>query len=121
MQTEHLRLINAIAESCPTPEQAFAFHLALFQSGLENEIYVLRRASATYYPVLHLHLSRYVKLARSARFNLGANLLKYVEWSTLSRAELEILDVRARQDAAEAKAKELAGRRVEKRYLDVQF
>jgi hypothetical protein len=40
VQAAHFRLINAIAKSCPTVEEAFTFHNNLFESGLERVLLV---------------------------------------------------------------------------------
>lgn len=39
-QTAHLRLINSLARSCPTIEEAFKLHDDLFSSGLERVLMV---------------------------------------------------------------------------------
>ncbi|BGP17556.1 hypothetical protein JCM10213_004097 [Rhodosporidiobolus nylandii] len=87
----HFRLINAIARTCPTIEAAFAFHNQLFESGFERVLFTLRRASLVYYQSLHLEMSRYISLARSARFNLGARILQCLDRRFLSREELMVL------------------------------
>ncbi|SCV73429.1 BQ2448_7355 [Microbotryum intermedium] len=92
----HFRLINALANACPTPDMAFAFHQELFESGFERILLTLRRASLVYYPTLHLELSRYISLARSVRFNLGARVLACIDARTLSREEHYVLEL-ARQ------------------------
>ncbi|GAA5980792.1 hypothetical protein JCM11641_002653 [Rhodosporidiobolus odoratus] len=88
----HFRLINAIARTCPTIEAAFAFHNQLFESGFERVLFTLRRASLVYYQTLHLEMSRYISLARSARFNLGARILGCLDRRFLSRQELMVLE-----------------------------
>ncbi|BGP49355.1 hypothetical protein JCM10450v2_005243 [Rhodotorula kratochvilovae] len=75
----HFRLINAIARTCPTIDDAFAFHEQLFTSGFERVLFTLRRASLVYYQSLHLEMSRYISLARAARFNLGPRILACVD------------------------------------------
>ncbi|GAA6010045.1 hypothetical protein JCM10207_007534 [Rhodosporidiobolus poonsookiae] len=87
----HFRLINAIARTCPTVEAAFHFHNQLFESGFERVLFTLRRASLVYYQSLHLEMSRYISLARAARFNLGARILACLDRRFLSREELMVL------------------------------
>ncbi|GAA5827370.1 hypothetical protein JCM11251_003784 [Rhodosporidiobolus azoricus] len=87
----HFRLINAIARTCPTREAAFAFHNQLFESGFERVLFTLRRASLVYYQSLHLEMSRYISLARSAHFNLGARILACLDRRFLSPQELMVL------------------------------
>ncbi|KAI5481888.1 hypothetical protein MNV49_000165 [Pseudohyphozyma bogoriensis] len=89
--TAHFKLINAIARTCPTAEDAFNFHNHLFESGIERTILILRRASQTYYQNLHLELARYLSLARSVRFNLGPRVLSCLDPSTLSEPELRVI------------------------------
>ncbi|GAA6015639.1 hypothetical protein JCM11491_007180 [Sporobolomyces phaffii] len=89
--TAHFRLINAIARTCPTPEAAFAFHDQLFQSGFERVLFTLRRASLVYYQSLHLEMSRYIALARSARFNLGPRILSCLDRRFLRQEELMVV------------------------------
>ncbi|GAA5929946.1 uncharacterized protein JCM15063_004674 [Sporobolomyces koalae] len=89
--TAHLRLINAIARTCPTVEAAFAFHDNLFQSGFERVLFTLRRASLVYYQSLHLEMSRYISLARSARFNLGPRILSCLDRRFLRQEELMVV------------------------------
>lgn len=61
----------------------------------------LRRASLVYYGTLHLELSRYISLARSARFNLGPIILQRLDQGTLSRAEQAV--VQAEKDRVAVK------------------
>ncbi|GAA5948889.1 hypothetical protein JCM3765_003942 [Sporobolomyces pararoseus] len=89
--TAHLRLINAIARTCPTVEAAFVFHDQLFQSGFERVLFTLRRASLVYYQSLHLEMSRYIALARSARFNLGPRILSCLDRRFLRQEELMVV------------------------------
>ncbi|KAF6759877.1 armadillo-type protein [Ephemerocybe angulata] len=73
--TTHLRFINAIAATVADlkmPKEhelsAYRFHSDLFLSGLERIILISRKASTTYYPTLHLELSRYVNHALNAGY-----------------------------------------------------
>ncbi|GAA5914749.1 hypothetical protein JCM5296_003855 [Sporobolomyces johnsonii] len=96
--TAHFRLINAIARTCSTVEAAFAFHDQLFQSGFERVLFTLRRASLVYYQSLHLEMSRYISLARSAQFNLGPRILACLDRRSLSRQELMVLQMVEQRD-----------------------
>ncbi|KAG5646973.1 hypothetical protein DXG03_001696 [Asterophora parasitica] len=65
--TIHMKLINAISTTVADlsfPKEhdhsAYRFHDDLFLSGLERIILISRKASATYYPTLHLELARYI-------------------------------------------------------------
>ncbi|GAA6052966.1 hypothetical protein JCM3770_001152 [Rhodotorula araucariae] len=87
----HFRLINAIARTCPTIDDAFAFHEQLFLSGFERVLFTLRRASLVYYQTLHLEMSRYISLARAAHFNLGARILACVDRRSLRPEEHLVL------------------------------
>ncbi|GAA6028804.1 hypothetical protein JCM8097_007404 [Rhodosporidiobolus ruineniae] len=89
--TAHFRLINALARSAPTMEAAFRFHNELFDSGFERVLFTLRRASLVYYQSLHLEMSRYISLARSAQFNLGARILQCLDRRFLSAQEVMVL------------------------------
>ncbi|GAA5875319.1 hypothetical protein JCM8547_003203 [Rhodosporidiobolus lusitaniae] len=89
--TAHFRLINAVARTAPTIEEAFRFHNQLFESGFERVLFTLRRASVVYYQSLHLEMSRYISLARSAQFNLGARILACLDRRFLSPQELMVL------------------------------
>ncbi|BGP33256.1 hypothetical protein JCM10296v2_005050 [Rhodotorula toruloides] len=89
--TAQFRLINAIARTCPTVEAAFAFHEQLFMSGFERVLFTLRRASLVYYQSLHLEMSRYISLARSARFNLGPRILACLDRRFLRPEEQMVL------------------------------
>ncbi|GAA5999718.1 uncharacterized protein JCM10292_003716 [Rhodotorula paludigena] len=89
--TAHLRLINALARTYSTSEEAFAFHDQLFMSGFERVLFTLRRASLVYYQSLHLEMSRYISLARSADFNLGPRLLACLDRRTLRPEEQLVL------------------------------
>ncbi|KAM0747108.1 hypothetical protein T439DRAFT_329352 [Meredithblackwellia eburnea MCA 4105] len=91
--TVHLRLVNAIARTCPDAEAAFQFHDQLFESGFEHVLFTLRRASTTYYAPLHLELARYINLARSSGFFLlPPRILGWIDPSTLCREERHSLD-----------------------------
>ncbi|KAF8656259.1 hypothetical protein AX16_002695 [Volvariella volvacea WC 439] len=75
--TTHLRFINAIAksvESLGLPKDnelsAWRFHHDLFLSGFERIILISRKASTTFYPALHLELSRYINYAARAGYEL---------------------------------------------------
>ncbi|GAA5889587.1 hypothetical protein JCM6882_007077 [Rhodosporidiobolus microsporus] len=103
--TAHFRLINAIARTCPTVEAAFAFHNQLFESGFERVLFTLRRASLVYYQSLHLEMSRYISLARSAHFNLGARILACLDRRFLSQQELMVLhQVEAQRKSFESRS-----------------
>ncbi|TFK70322.1 hypothetical protein BDN72DRAFT_958920 [Pluteus cervinus] len=75
--TTHLRFINAVAKSVADlnyPKEselsAWRFHSDLFLSGLERIILIARKASSTFYPTLHLELSRYIAHAARAGYEL---------------------------------------------------
>ncbi|CAK5268292.1 unnamed protein product [Mycena citricolor] len=75
--TTHLKLINATSKSVAElnmPKEhehsAFRFHQDLFLSGFERIILISRKASATYYPTLHLELARYVAHCARAGYEL---------------------------------------------------
>ncbi|KAK7061495.1 Drf-GBD domain-containing protein [Favolaschia claudopus] len=75
--TTHLRLINAIAKTVAelnlpkdNDHSAYRFHADLFLSGFERIILISRKASATYYPTLHLELARYVAYCGRAGYEL---------------------------------------------------
>lgn len=75
--TTHFRLINALAKAAIDLDlpmehalSAYQLHVDLFLSGLERIVLIARKASATYYPTLHLELSRYIALAAEAHFEL---------------------------------------------------
>ncbi|GAA6059961.1 hypothetical protein JCM10212_001310 [Sporobolomyces blumeae] len=91
--TAHFRLLNAVARTCPTVQAAFAFHEQLFQSGFERVLFTLRRASLVYYQSLHLEMSRYISLARSARFNLGPRILSCLDRRSLRPEELLVVQM----------------------------
>ncbi|KZP00382.1 hypothetical protein CALVIDRAFT_475841 [Calocera viscosa TUFC12733] len=83
--TTHLRFINATAKSAidqsvpPTSDlSARRFHEDLFASGFERILATIRKASTTYYPTLHLEISRYMHLAIHARFELPWSLSRLV-------------------------------------------
>lgn len=92
--TAHLRLINALARSCTSTKDERAYHLALFDSGLERILLVrcrlcprtdahktLRKASTRFYPQLHLELARYIATARNCGFSLGPQILRHLDES----------------------------------------
>lgn len=54
-------------------------------------VQALRRASLVYYQSLHLEMSRYISLARSADFNLGPRLLACLDRRTLRPEEQLVL------------------------------
>ncbi|TFK27799.1 hypothetical protein FA15DRAFT_635109 [Coprinopsis marcescibilis] len=73
----HLKFINALAASVadlnmPKDHElsAYHFHADLFLSGLERILVISRKASTTYYPTLHLEISRYVNRAVEAGYEL---------------------------------------------------
>ncbi|GAA5908120.1 hypothetical protein JCM8208_003695 [Rhodotorula glutinis] len=100
----HFRLINAIARACPTQQAAFDFHEQLFLSGFERVLSTLRRASLVYYQTLHLEMSRYISLARSAHFNLGPRILASVDRRFLSAEERLVLRQADERRAAAARS-----------------
>ncbi|GAA5987241.1 hypothetical protein JCM10908_001874 [Rhodotorula pacifica] len=89
--TAHLRLVNEVARTCPSQAAAFAFHEQLFLSGFERVLFTLRRASLVYYQSLHLEMSRYISLARSAHFNLGPRILACLDRRFLRPEEQMVL------------------------------
>ncbi|THH13141.1 hypothetical protein EW146_g7046 [Bondarzewia mesenterica] len=77
--TTHFRLVNAISKAAAgldLPKEhelsAHQLHVDFFLSGIERIILasIARKASATYYPILHLELARYIALAAEANFEL---------------------------------------------------
>ncbi|KAJ6624077.1 armadillo-type protein [Mycena sp. CBHHK59/15] len=75
--TTHLKLINSIAKAVAdlnlpkdNDHSAYRFHADLFLSGFERIILISRKASATYYPTLHLELARYVAHCGRAGYEL---------------------------------------------------
>ncbi|KAH7913769.1 armadillo-type protein [Hygrophoropsis aurantiaca] len=75
--TTHLKLINAIAKAVHElnlPKEhdmsAYRFHADLFASGFERIILISRKASAAYYPTLHLELARYISWTGFARYEI---------------------------------------------------
>ncbi|KAM0791720.1 hypothetical protein ACM66B_003989 [Microbotryomycetes sp. NB124-2] len=102
----HFQLVNAIARNCASTEEAFQFHNDLFESGFERVLLTLRRASTTYYPMLHLELSRYVALARSVRFNLGPRILSCIDARSLRPEERMVVQVAQQRAAATAAAQQ---------------
>lgn len=83
--TTHLRLINAIAraaEDLNMPKDhdysSYRFHCDLFLSGFERIILIARKASMTYYPSLHLELSRYIAHALRAGCELPYTLSRLI-------------------------------------------
>lgn len=51
----------------------------------------MRRASLVFYQTLHLEMSRYISLARSAHFNLGPRILACLDRRFLSAEERLVL------------------------------
>lgn len=121
-QASHFRLLNALVKTCPTREEAFRLHNDLFDSGLERVLLVsafavhlliprssltdpqtLRRASLVYYQSLHLEMSRYISLARSAGFNLGPRILACLDVRTLGREEQMVLSMFKNREAETAR------------------
>ncbi|KAG7098442.1 hypothetical protein E1B28_000393 [Marasmius oreades] len=83
--TAHLKLVNAIAQAAADlnmPKEhdlsAYKLHSDLFLSGFERIVLISRKASTTYYPTLHLELSRYVVYAGRAGFELPWTLSRLV-------------------------------------------
>ena len=75
--TAHLRFLNATAKAAadlglPAEHElsAHRFHSDLFSSGLERVLLIARKASTTYYPTLHLEISRYLAHSAHARYEL---------------------------------------------------
>ncbi|EIN10067.1 hypothetical protein PUNSTDRAFT_86614 [Punctularia strigosozonata HHB-11173 SS5] len=83
--TLQFKLINAIAQAAhdlgkPKEHElsAHQFHADLFLSGIERILLIARKASATYYPTLHLEISRYVAWAGRAGFEMPWTLSRLV-------------------------------------------
>jgi len=83
--TAHLRLLNAFvkaAQDLNMPKEhelsAHQLHVDLFLSGIERVLLIARKASTTYYPTLHLEISRYVDLAGLARYELPWTLSRLI-------------------------------------------
>ncbi|KZV59875.1 hypothetical protein PENSPDRAFT_644700 [Peniophora sp. CONT] len=75
--TSHFRLLNAVSKAAQDlgrpqdhPDSAYQLHTDLFLSGLERILLIARKASATYYPTLHLEIARYTALATQTRYEL---------------------------------------------------
>ncbi|KAF8071848.1 armadillo-type protein [Lyophyllum atratum] len=75
--TTHMKLVNAISKAAADlnlpkdhDHSAYRFHSDLFLSGLERIILISRKASATYYPTLHLELARYIDHAVRSGYEL---------------------------------------------------
>ncbi|KAF5382020.1 hypothetical protein D9615_004437 [Tricholomella constricta] len=75
--TTHMKLINAISTATADlnlpkdhDHSAYRLHTDLFLSGLERIILISRKASATYYPNLHLELARYIDHAVRSGYEL---------------------------------------------------
>ncbi|ORX36928.1 armadillo-type protein [Kockovaella imperatae] len=64
----HFRLLNRFCSQMARedPEKATHLHGELLMSGLDRILVTMRKASTTYYPTLHLELSRYVAHLRAA-------------------------------------------------------
>jgi hypothetical protein len=73
--------------------------LALSDHLFSTEGQTLRRASLVYYQSLHLEMSRYLALARSARFNLGPRILGCLDARTLGPEERMVLQQAQRRQA----------------------
>ncbi|KAI0255156.1 armadillo-type protein [Lactifluus subvellereus] len=83
--TTHFRLLNAFvkaAQDLNLPKEhelsAHQLHTDLFLSGIERIILIARKASTTYYPTLHLEISRYVALAGQAQYELPWTLSRLI-------------------------------------------
>ncbi|KAG2146133.1 armadillo-type protein [Suillus bovinus] len=93
--TMHLKLINAIAKcahelnlSKEHDMSAHRFHSDLFASGFERIILISRKTSVTYYPTLHLELSRYIAWAGAAKFELPWTVSRLIGAPPLALAKL---------------------------------
>ncbi|KAG1804946.1 armadillo-type protein [Suillus plorans] len=93
--TMHLKLLNAIAKSVHElnlPKEhdmsAHRFHSDLFASGFERIILISRKTSVTYYPTLHLELSRYIAWAGAAKFELPWTVSRLIGAPPLALAKL---------------------------------
>ncbi|KIM84160.1 hypothetical protein PILCRDRAFT_818481 [Piloderma croceum F 1598] len=75
--TTHFKLINAMARAAQDLDlpkghdhSAYQLHSDLFASGIERILLIARKASTTYYPTLHLELSRYITLVAQSRYEI---------------------------------------------------
>ncbi|KAF5327237.1 hypothetical protein D9619_004768 [Psilocybe cf. subviscida] len=83
--TTQLRLVNAISKSVEGlnlakehEHSAYRFHTDLFLSGFERIILISRKASTTYYPILHLELARYIAYATRAGYELPYTVARLI-------------------------------------------
>ncbi|KZT02263.1 uncharacterized protein LAESUDRAFT_730448 [Laetiporus sulphureus 93-53] len=79
--TIHFKFLNALARAAEDlrldrrlEHSAFQLHSDLFASGLEKILFMSRKASATYYPTLHLEIARYVAAAGRSGYELPWNI-----------------------------------------------
>ncbi|CAO1623818.1 unnamed protein product [Parajaminaea phylloscopi] len=73
--TANLNLVNRIASLMPTAGGASQlFHAALFASGMERLLQLLRKASQRYYPAAHLAIAHYLHLARRSGYRLPTSI-----------------------------------------------
>ncbi|KAH6909192.1 armadillo-type protein [Coprinopsis sp. MPI-PUGE-AT-0042] len=83
--TTHLKFINMLASSVADSNvakdhelSAWRFHSDLFLSGLERILLISRKASTTYYPTLHLEISRYINHAIKAGYALPYTISRLI-------------------------------------------
>ncbi|GJJ08389.1 hypothetical protein Clacol_002604 [Clathrus columnatus] len=83
--TSHFQFINSLtraAESLNVPVEnelsARRFHADLFASGLERIILTARKASTTYYAMLHLEIARYLTAAKQSGYELPWSLVRHI-------------------------------------------
>lgn len=73
--TANISLINRIAALMPSSSgAAHHFHAALFDSGMERLLQLLRKASQRFYPAAHLAIAHYLYLARRSGFNMPSSI-----------------------------------------------
>ncbi|KAG1759198.1 armadillo-type protein [Suillus occidentalis] len=104
--TMHLKLLNAIARSAHELNlskehdmSAHRFHSDLFASGFERIILISRKTSVTYYPTLHLELSRYIAWAGAAKFELPWTVSRLIGAPPLALAKLTTSQQRTTRQA----------------------
>ncbi|KAI0789852.1 armadillo-type protein [Abortiporus biennis] len=83
--TIHFKFLNAVAKiasELKVPREhelsAYNFHKDMFLSGIERVLLIARKASTTYYPTLHLEISRYISLALQASFELPWSISRLI-------------------------------------------
>lgn len=105
--TAHIKLLNAIAQSVASlgmakehDFSAYRFHQDLFLSGLERIILIARKASAAYYPTLHLELSRYINHAIQAGYELPYTVSRLIGFPPAALCKNPQLAAAAAQQAS---------------------